>query len=121
MTDRGRSRRVDNIRKLISERQVTNLITNHTYSNLVLRPPSIKATGFSPDEPAYRQLGSDMTEANGYANWASFQLYDTSGSVEDWSYWNTGGLGFTFEIGPDEFHPPFQNGVVAEYLGLAAG
>ena len=59
-----------------------------------------------------------MTEANGYANWASFQLYDTSGSVEDWSYWNTGGLGFTFEIGPDEFHPPFQNGVVAEYLGL---
>ena len=95
------------------------MITNHTYSNLVLRPPSIKATGFSPDEPAYRQLGSDMTEANGYANWASFQLYDTSGSVEDWSYWNTGGLGFTFEIGPDEFHPPFQNGVVAEYLGLA--
>ena len=94
------------------------MITNHTYSNLVLRPPSIKQTGFSPDEPAYRQLGSDMTEANGYANWASFQLYDTSGSVEDWSYWNTGGLGFTFEIGPDEFHPPFQNGVVAEYLGL---
>ena len=108
----------DNLRKLISERQVTNLITNHTYSNLVLRPPSIKQTGFSPDEPVYRQLGSDMTEANGYANWAAFQLYDTSGSVEDWSYWNTGGFGFTFEIGPDEFHPPFQNGVVAEYLGL---
>ena len=84
----------------------------------MLRPPSIKQTGFSPDEPVYRQLGSDMTEANGYANWAAFQLYDTSGSVEDWSYWNTGGFGFTFEIGPDEFHPPFQNGVVAEYLGL---
>ena len=108
----------DNLRRLISERQVTNLITNHTYSNLVLRPPSIKQTGFSPDEPAYRQLGSDMTEANGYANWAAFQLYDTSGSVEDWSYWNTGGFGFTFEIGPNEFHPPFQDGVVAEYLGL---
>ena len=93
-------------------------VTNHTHSNLGLRPPSIKQTGFSPDEPVYRQLGSDMTEANGYANWAAFQLYDTSGSVEDWSYWNTGGFGFTFEIGPDEFHPPYQNGVVAEYLGL---
>ncbi len=119
----GSEPETDNIRKLISGRQVTNLITNHTYSNLVLRPPAIRATGFSPDEPAYRQLGADMTEANGYANWASFQLYDTSGSVEDWSYWNTGGLGFTFEIGPTEFHPPFQTGVVAEYVGLppAAG
>lgn len=109
----------DNIRKLVSGRQVTNLITNHTYSNLVLRPPSILATGFSPDEPLYKALGADMTAANDYANWASFQLYDTSGSTEDWSYWQTGGLGFTFEIGPDSFHPAYQDGVVAEYLGLA--
>ncbi|MRJ74962.1 peptidase M14 [Aeromicrobium sp. SMF47] len=115
----GSEPEVDNIRRLISQRQVTNLITNHTYGNLVLRPPSIRSTGFSPDEPAYRALGAGMTDANGYANWASFQLYDTSGSTEDWSYWNTGGLGFTFEIGPDEFHPPFQQGVVNEYLGLA--
>jgi hypothetical protein len=113
----------DNIRKLISGRQVTNLITNHTYSNLVLRPPSILATGFSPDEPLYKALGGEMTAANDYANWASFQLYDTSGSTEDWSYWQTGGLGFTFEIGPDSFHPAYETGVVAEYLGLepAAG
>ena len=99
------------------------MITNHTYSNLVLRPPAIAATGLSPDEPRLRALGDEMTEANGYANWASYQLYDTSGSVEDWSYWNTGGFGYTFEIGPDEFHPPFETGVVAEYLGLppAAG
>ena len=31
---------------LISPRQVTNLITNHTFSNLVLRPPSLRSTGF---------------------------------------------------------------------------
>ena len=64
-----------------------------------------------------------MTETNDYTNQASFQLYDTSGSVEDWSYWQTGGLGFTFEIGPDSFHPAYEDGVVAEYLGLepAAG
>ncbi len=114
---------VDNIKQLISERQVTNLISNHTYSNLVLRPPSLLSTGFSPDEPLYKALGKRMTDTNDYLNWASFQLYDTSGSVEDWSYWQTGGLGFTFEIGPDSFHPAYESAVVAEYLGLepAAG
>ena len=33
-----------NIRELVSSRQVTTLITNHTFSNLVLRP-----NGVSPD------------------------------------------------------------------------
>lgn len=109
----------DAVRKLISTRQVTALITNHTYSNLVLRPPSIASTGFSPDEEQYKALGADMAAHNGYANIPSFGLYDTSGSVEDWSYWNTGGYGFTFEIGTEGFHPPFRDGVVAEYAGLA--
>ncbi|MGL5909729.1 MAG: M14 family zinc carboxypeptidase, partial [Phycicoccus sp.] len=109
--------------KLISGRQVTNLISNHTYSNLVLRPPSIAATGYAPDEPLYKALGASMTGANSYVNQASFQLYDTSGSTEDWSYWQTGGFGFTFEIGPEGFHPAYEDAVVAEYLGLepAAG
>ncbi|WP_377643547.1 M14 family metallopeptidase [Oryzobacter terrae] len=119
----GDTPEVDNIKQLISGRQVTNLITNHTFSNLVLRPPSLLSTGYSPDEPQYKALGKSMTDANDYANWASFQLYDTSGSVEDWSYWQTGGYGFTFEIGTEGFHPEYQNAVVAEYLGLepAAG
>lgn len=107
------------VRDLISSRQVTTLITNHTYSNLVLRPPSLASTGFSPDEIQYRQLGADFASHNNYSNIPSFGLYDTSGSVEDWSYWNTGGYGFTFEIGTEGFHPPFQDGVVAEYAGLA--
>ncbi len=108
---------VDGLRQLISQRQVTNLITNHTFSNLVLRPPSILATGYSPDEPVLRALGARMAGHNGYANWASFQLYDTSGALEDWSYWTTGGLGYTFEISPDNFHEPFEEAVVDEYLG----
>lgn len=119
----GDTPEVDNIKRLVSSRQVTGLITNHTFSNLVLRPPSLLSTGYSPDEPQYKALGASMTAANDYANWASFQLYDTSGSTEDWSYWQTGGFGFTFEIGPDGFHPEYQNAVVAEYLGIepAAG
>ncbi|MGL5860580.1 MAG: M14 family zinc carboxypeptidase, partial [Phycicoccus sp.] len=114
----GDTPEVDNIRTLISGRQVTNLISNHTYSNLVLRPPAIAATGYAPDEPQYKALGAAMTGANNYVNQPSFELYDTSGSTEDWSYWQTGGYGFTFEIGPDAFHPAYQNAVVAEYLGL---
>ena len=42
----------------LSTRQVTNLITNHTYSNLVLRPPGVARTGSPVDEPLYRALGA---------------------------------------------------------------
>jgi hypothetical protein len=119
----GSEPETDAMRQLISRRQVTNLITNHTYSNLVLRPPSLFSTGYTPDEDVYRELGERMTAHNDYTNQAAFQLYDTSGSLEDWSYWNTGGFGFTFEIGLEGFHPPFEDAVVAEYVGLppAAG
>ena len=110
---------VRNIRELISSRQVTNLITNHTYSNLVLRPPGVAGFGFPLEEPMYRALGESLAGHNGYSNAPGFGLYDTTGSTEDWSFWSTGGLAFTFEIGPDEFHPPFARGVEAEYLGRA--
>ena len=105
-----------NIRELVSQHQVTVLITNHTFSNLVLRPPGIKAHGVTVDEPAMRDLGAAMAAQNGYANQAGFQLYDTSGTTEDWSYGATGGYGYTFEIGPHEFHPPYE-----ETVGLFFG
>jgi hypothetical protein len=108
-----------NIRELVSKRQITNLISNHTYSQLVLRPPGLLATGEPVDEPALARLGGEMAAHNGYANIRSYQLYDTTGTTEDWSYWVTGGFGYTIEIGGGEFHPAFQTGVVAEYLGLA--
>ena len=104
-----------NIRELVSEMQVTTLITNHTFSNLVLRPPGLRAQGDTPDETIYNDLGARMAAQNGYTNQRSYQLYDTTGTTEDWSYYATGGLGFTFEIG-EEFHPPFPT-VVDQYLG----
>ena len=110
---------VQNIRELVSTRQVTNLITNHTYSNLVLRPPGVADFGFPLEEPQYKALGAAMAAHNGYSNVPSFGLYDTTGATEDWTFWSTGGFGFTFEIGPSEFHPPYATGVEAEYLGLA--
>ncbi|WP_297622840.1 M14 family metallopeptidase [Nocardioides sp.] len=114
-----------NVRQLISSRQVTMMISNHTFSNLVLRPNGVNPTtigpdglpvGDAPDEQAMKALGARMTAQNGYANIHGWELYDTTGTTEDWSYNATGGYGYTFEIGPNEFHPPFAQ-VVDEYLG----
>jgi Zinc carboxypeptidase len=108
-----------NIRELISSRQVTTLITNHTFSNLVLRPPGVRAQGPPPDEEIYEALGARMAANNGYTNQPSYALYDTTGTTEDWSYYATGGLGFTFEIGPDAFHPAYED-TIAQYEGSGA-
>jgi hypothetical protein len=115
-----------NIRELISGRHVTTLITNHTFGNLVLRPngaapdlvPSSEGVplGDPFDEAALKALGDEMAAQNGYTSQHAWELYDTTGSTEDWSYNATGGFGYTFEIGPDEFHPPFPD-VVDQYLG----
>lgn len=114
-----------NVQALVSSRQVTTLISNHTFSNLVLRPNGVhpetighdgQPVGDAPDEAGLKALGAKMTAANGYANIHGWELYDTTGTTEDWSYNATGGYGYTFEIGPNEFHPPFPE-VVDEYLG----
>ncbi|MGH2967850.1 MAG: M14 family metallopeptidase [Solirubrobacteraceae bacterium] len=108
-----------NVRELVSERHVTTLITNHTFSNLVLRPPGIQSQGPTPDEGVYKALGDAMAGENGYTSQLSYELYDTTGTTEDWTYYSTGGLGFTYEIGPHNFHPPFEE-TVAEYEGTTA-
>ena len=59
-----------------------------------------------------------MAAENGYTSQRSYQLYDTTGGTEDWTYYATGGLGFTFEIGLNGFHPPYAD-TVAEYEGTA--
>jgi len=108
---------VQNVRELVSSRQVTTLITNHTYGNLILRPPGLaggRVGADPPDEALLRTLGDAMAAKNGYTSQHGYELYDTTGSTEDWSYFATGGLGYTFEIGPDEFHPPHAE-VAAEY------
>lgn len=117
-----------NIRDLVASRQTTMLISNHTFGNLILRPNGVNPStlgpdgvpvGDAPDEAALKRLGARMAAANGYANIHGWQLYDTTGTTEDWSYNATGGFGYTFEIGPDEFHPPFAD-VVAQYRGAGA-
>jgi hypothetical protein len=105
-----------NVRELVSGRQVTTLITNHTFSGLVLRPPGLAEQGTTVDEPIYKALGDRMAYENGYASQYGYELYDTTGTTEDWSYNATGGLGYTFEIGHLGFHPPFAE-TVGEWSG----
>ena len=125
------------IRTLISTRQVTTVITNHTFGNLLLRPVGVQPdtihpdgdpVGFAPDEcfttadgidNGMQALGERMTAQTGYSNQFGWELYDTTGTTEDYSYNATGGYGYTFEIGPDEFHPPFEEWTL-EYLGTSA-
>ncbi|MGJ7439566.1 M14 family metallopeptidase [Aquipuribacter sp. MA13-6] len=112
-----------NVKNLVGSRSVTTLVTNHTYSNLWLRPPGVQATGEPLDEPLYKALGDAAASHNNYASIPSYELYDTTGGTEDWTFWTAGGLGFTPEIGDENFHPAFERAVVAEYAGLepAAG
>ncbi|WP_229925561.1 M14 family zinc carboxypeptidase [Streptomyces longispororuber] len=109
---------VRNVRALVSSRQVTNLTTLHTPAAVVLRPPGLADTRPPLDEPAYRALGDVLAARTGYPSRPSWQLYDNTGSTEDWSYWATGGWGFTVELAGPGFHGPYARSVVAEYAGL---
>ncbi len=105
-----------NVRELISSRQVVVVITNHTFGNEILRQPGIDTEPVTPDEPAYSNLGAAMATENGYSNIFSYEIGNHVGTTDGWGYYVTGGLGYVVEIGPSAFHPPYAN-MVAEYDG----
>ena len=98
-------------------RQVTNLITMHNVAALVLRPPGIATEGKAPDEPRMKEIGDAMADAAGYTSQYGWQLYDTSGTTDDYTYAAQGGYGYTIEIGPEggDFHMPYKTGVVDQW------
>ncbi|MGH9186505.1 MAG: M14 family zinc carboxypeptidase [Acidimicrobiales bacterium] len=102
-----------NVRWALLSRGVTAVITNHTYSDLVLRPWG-DTDADSPDEPLLRQLGDAMAAINGYTSQKSIALYPTTGTTEDYSYAALGALGYTFEHG-QSFHPPYGSYVPDAY------
>jgi hypothetical protein len=107
------------VHEFSQRRQVTNIITLHNVAALVLRPPGRQADGLAPDEPRMKALGNQMAKATGYTNQFGWQLYDTSGTTEDWNYAAQGAYGYTIEIGPKDgnFHMAYETGVVNEYNG----
>ena len=64
-----------------------------------------------------------MADNAGYTSQYGFQLYDTTGTTEDWNYAQQGAFGYTIEIGPKdgEFHMPYETGFVDQWTGAYAG
>jgi Zinc carboxypeptidase len=110
------------VRDYTRTHQVTALITLHNVAALVLRPPGLHDGGLAPDETRMKQLGDAMAADAGYTSEFGFQLYDTAGTTEDYTYAAQGGYGFTIEIGPPNgsFHMPYQVGFVDEWTGNGA-
>jgi hypothetical protein len=90
---------------------------------MVLRPPGLQSEGFAPDEPELKKVGDRMAAAAGYDSLYGWQLYDTTGTTEDWNYAAQGTFGYTIEIGPHdgEFHEPYEDGFVKQWNGQYAG
>jgi hypothetical protein len=111
---------VRNIRSLYTDRQVVTAVNNHSAANLIIRPPSLLAGEVSVDEGVAAELGARMRSHNGYHSVRGWQLYDTSGSAEDWAHGVGGTLSYTVEVGEwvgfESLHPEFTRHV-DEYLG----
>jgi hypothetical protein len=110
-----------NISELLLKKSVTSIITNHTYSRLVLRPWGDTSRP-SPDEDYLFALGARMSKAmGGYQNIKGIQLYITTGTMSEWGYGTFGIPSYTFEHGR-AFHPPYtgceSDCVEAEWKGV---
>lgn len=90
---------IQNVLDLLRSNIVTTLITNHTYTELVIRPfgNTLRDT---PDEEIVKGHADAMAAINGYASIKGPELYNTTGTTDDWVYGVTGAPSYTFEIGP---------------------
>jgi hypothetical protein len=109
------------VREQVSMLNATMLIAMHNVAALVLRPPGLEADGFAPDEERLKFFGDQMGETTGYESQYGWQLYDTTGTTDDYSYAATGAYGYTIEMGPPSgnFHGNYEEHVVQQYDGDA--
>ena len=108
---------VDAVRQFTRDRNLTMLIGNHTFTGLMLRPPGTATYGLAEDELALKELGDRMAIETDYVSQFGFQLYDTTGSLDDYIYGGLGAFAYTPEIGKQSFHPNYLTGFVPEYEG----
>ncbi|MDQ3981139.1 MAG: hypothetical protein M3271_00485, partial [Actinomycetota bacterium] len=98
-----------NVRDIVLGRNVTGVITNHTYQSTVLRAGG----GDAPEDVILKAIGQKMADVLGYENNGTVG-YPTTGTTDDWAYAVMGSLGYTIEHGTQGFHPPYAN-FVAEH------
>ena len=103
-------------RRWSRDRNLTVVIGNHTFTGLILRPPGTGDQGPTPDEFRLRLLGDAMARQVDYISQYGYQLYDTTGTLDDYVYDALGAFAYTPEIGKEEFHPAYED-VIAEYDG----
>lgn len=78
------------------------LVTLHSYAQLVLWPWGWSGA-LSPNNTQLQTLGRKLAYFNNYTPQQSYQLYQTSGTSDDWSYGILGIASYTIEMGTDFF------------------
>jgi hypothetical protein len=87
-------------------------LTLHSYGNLILLPG--QTNNLTPNDAQLRALAFRMTHYNGYvAGTGSEILYGTTGTTDDYLYYELGVPSFTYEISPTSgscsgFTPPYS-------------
>jgi carboxypeptidase T len=77
-------------------------ITLHSYQGLVLWPWGWTSSA-PPNSTQLKTLGRHLAFFNGYNPEQSYQLYQTSGTSEEFAYGELGIASYTFEMGTDFF------------------
>ena len=64
-----------------------------------------------------RELGDAMARETSYVSQYGYQLYDTTGTLDDYTYGGLGAFSYTPEIGKENFHPNYVDAFIPEYDG----
>jgi carboxypeptidase T len=89
----------------------------HSYSNLVIWPWGYTST-LPPNSSGLQTLGRKFAYFNGYTPQQAYQLYQTSGTTDDYSYGELGIASYTFELGTTFFQSCtyFENTILQDNL-----
>lgn len=85
-----------------TNKNISTLLTYHTYSELILYPWGHKYESISEkrDLAVYETMAKKMAEWNHYTPQQSSALYIASGDTTDWAYGEHKVISFTFELDP---------------------